>query len=192
MYHIQSLASLQSMYLHCKVHRNPKERRRRERIRQHEVGEYFYFQNLVSLAYKFRLFPATDHRGKGGDGKPVVGPFSAVSHGALSFAWLFLLHGHFKPIPWLWTAITFLTAGLLQAREFQKHRKHSHVVYCQESMCVCDSMPQIVCKIIPCNIPKAIILSNFCISLYISALRPNNCGEIRANPDPSSRSRDLL
>lgn len=108
------------------------------------------------------------------------------------FAWLFLLHGHFKPIPWLRADITFLAAGLLQANEFQKHRKHSHVVYCQESMCVCDSMPQIVRKIIPCNIPKAIILSNFCISLYISALRPNNYGEIRANPDPSSTSRDLL
>lgn len=66
-----------------------------------------------------------------------------------------------------------------------KHRKHSHVLCQQESICVCDFMPQIICKTTtPCNIPKAIILSNFCNSLYISTWRPNNYGKIRANLDP--------
>lgn len=87
------------MYLHCKVHGNPKERKRRERIRQHEIGEYFYFQNLVSLAYKFRLSPATDHRGKSGDDKLALGPFSAVSHGALSFCMAIFITWSFQAHP---------------------------------------------------------------------------------------------
>lgn len=87
------------MYLHCKVHGNPKDRKRRERIRQHEVGEYFYIQNLVSLAYKFRLFPATDHQGKGVEDKPTLGTFSAVSGGASSFCMAVFMTWSFQAHP---------------------------------------------------------------------------------------------
>lgn len=117
------------------------------------------------------------------------GPFSAD----VRWSRIFLRHGHFKPIPWLRADVIFLDAGLLQAKVSQSTEKHSHVPCHQESMCVCDFMPQILYKTTPSsNIPKAIILHHFCISLYISTLKPSNYEEIRSNTDPSSRSHGLL